>query len=68
VSGQQQRVPLPGAIPGAGPREPEGGDPVCWLSQVCDDCGAINEPDADNCWRCGAARGEANDAAKEPQA
>ena len=29
-----------------------GGDPVCWLPLVCDDCGAIREGAA--CPRCGA--------------
>jgi hypothetical protein len=37
------------------PDEPvvaEGGDPVCWLHQLCPDCGAM--PDgAEICWRCG---------------
>ena len=35
--------------------EPEaGGDPVCWLAQVCVECGALREG-AGACWRCGAA-------------
>jgi monoamine oxidase len=38
--------------------EPEraGGDPVCWLSQLCPECGAVptaGEPH--RCWRCGTA-------------
>ena len=33
----------------------EGGDPVCWLDQVCDECGAMREnPSALACARCGA--------------
>ncbi|MCL2730744.1 MAG: hypothetical protein FWE15_12070 [Actinomycetia bacterium] len=32
----------------------EGGDPVCWLEQVCDACGAMREdPAAAACARCG---------------
>ena len=32
----------------------EGGDPVCWLEQVCDECGAMREdPSAAACARCG---------------
>ncbi|GAA1350312.1 hypothetical protein [Saccharothrix algeriensis] len=33
----------------------EGGDPVCWLSRVCPECGAFveDEPPA-ACPRCGA--------------
>ena len=32
----------------------EGGDPVCWLEQVCDACGAMREnPSATACARCG---------------
>ena len=35
----------------------EGGDPVCWLEQVCDACGALSDgPPAPVCPRCGAAR------------
>lgn len=34
-----------------------GGDPACWLSQVCDACGRmIEDPLADACPTCGAAR------------
>lgn len=34
--------------------EPEpGGEAVCWLERVCDQCGALAEPPAP-CWRCGA--------------
>ncbi|WP_300008059.1 hypothetical protein [Pseudonocardia sp.] len=35
----------------------DGGDPVCWLDQVCPECGAMptgdGEATADRCWRCG---------------
>jgi hypothetical protein len=38
----------------------EGGDAVCWLGQLCPECGAMPDrgPSADppdRCWRCGAA-------------
>jgi hypothetical protein len=35
--------------------DPEGGDPVCWLEQLCPECRAM--PTADQgtvCWCCGA--------------
>ena len=33
---------------------PAGGDPVCWLEQVCPECGALVEADLPAmCWRCG---------------
>ena len=33
----------------------EGGDPVCWLSQVCPDCGLFIEAELPTvCERCGA--------------
>jgi hypothetical protein len=37
----------------------EGGDPACWLGQLCPECGAVVDrgPSADSpdrCWRCGA--------------
>jgi hypothetical protein len=36
----------------------EGGDPVCWLSRVCDECGAMRErPAPAPCDRCGAVPG-----------
>jgi rubrerythrin len=40
----------------AAPEVGEGGDPVCWLSRVCPDCGlfAVREPPT-TCQRCGAA-------------
>lgn len=32
----------------------EGGDPVCWLDRVCDECGAMREDmAAARCARCG---------------
>jgi hypothetical protein len=32
----------------------EGGDPVCWLDRVCEECGAFREdPSARACARCG---------------
>ncbi|MET9222942.1 MULTISPECIES: hypothetical protein [unclassified Streptomyces] len=32
----------------------EGGDPVCWLNRVCDECGAFREDmTARACARCG---------------
>jgi hypothetical protein len=34
----------------------EGGDPVCWLSELCPECGAMPAGDANRCWRCGATR------------
>lgn len=38
----------------AGPAEPEGGDPACWLERVCPQCGAMIEgPDGTACWNCG---------------
>jgi uncharacterized OB-fold protein len=39
-------------------RGPDGGDAACWLSEVCPDCGALNETPTGPCWRCGAPRGE----------
>ncbi|WP_344424168.1 hypothetical protein [Pseudonocardia ailaonensis] len=37
--------------------ESEGGDPVCWLSQVCPECGAMPAEDSpEKCWRCGVVR------------
>lgn len=29
------------------------GDDACWLNRVCDECGALTEGAAHNCWRCG---------------
>jgi predicted amidophosphoribosyltransferase len=28
------------------------GEPVCWLSQVCDVCGALVDSATEACWRC----------------
>lgn len=36
----------------------DGGDAACWLSEVCAECGALNESPTGPCWRCGTARGE----------
>ena len=40
--------------------EPEGdepGDAVCWLHELCPECGAMPTPEhPDRCWRCGHAR------------
>ncbi|HEX5405168.1 MAG TPA: hypothetical protein VFX16_23045 [Pseudonocardiaceae bacterium] len=34
----------------------EGGDPACWLGQVCPECGAFTDQAAPaTCPRCGAA-------------
>ena len=31
-----------------------GGDPVCWLHELCPTCGAVPTPEVpDRCWRCG---------------
>jgi hypothetical protein len=33
----------------------EGGDAVCWLGQLCPECGAMPSADSpDRCWRCSA--------------
>jgi hypothetical protein len=32
----------------------EGGDAACWLAEVCQRCGALNEVQGLPCWRCGA--------------
>ena len=40
----------------------EGGDPACWLSHVCPECGALVEGStAVPCWRCGATRDDVED-------
>jgi hypothetical protein len=31
----------------------EGGDAACWLSNVCERCGAFNDDPDGPCWRCG---------------
>jgi hypothetical protein len=34
----------------------EPGDPVCWLHELCPECGAMPTGEApERCWRCGAA-------------
>ncbi|MCA0252553.1 MAG: hypothetical protein LCH76_09755 [Actinobacteria bacterium] len=36
------------------PEELAGGDPACWLANVCPDCGAFNESAPGTpCWNCG---------------
>jgi hypothetical protein len=36
-----------------------GGDPVCWLNRVCENCGRfIGDEFAERCEHCGAARYE----------
>ncbi|GAB3431267.1 hypothetical protein [Actinophytocola sediminis] len=36
-------------------REVSGGDPVCWLAQVCPECGLLVEQELPAvCGRCGA--------------
>lgn len=42
----------------AGAALPDGGDAACWLSEVCPDCGAINDAPTGPCWRCGTERGD----------
>lgn len=39
--------------------EDAGGDPVCWISRVCTECGALLENVDAPCWRCGAVPGTA---------
>lgn len=42
--------------PAPGPPD-VGGDPACWLNQVCDECGRmIEDPLADVCSNCGTPR------------
>jgi len=39
-----------------GPAAAGGGDPACWLANVCPECGAFNDtPDGAPCWNCGRA-------------
>lgn len=49
---------MPDPTPASGAVAPnaEGGDPACWLAQVCTDCGTLNENPIATCWRCGATR------------
>lgn len=43
--------------PAAGPVEPLGGDPACWLNRVCDACGRfVDDEGALTCPACGAPR------------
>ncbi|MGW7578555.1 DUF309 domain-containing protein [Streptomyces sp. NPDC054765] len=45
--------------PGVPPAHDEGGDPACWLDQVCAACGRIRErPRSAVCEHCGAGPGE----------
>jgi hypothetical protein len=37
------------------PSEDLGGDPACWLDQVCDACGALIEREPHDCPRAGDA-------------
>lgn len=34
--------------------EEPSGDAVCWLDFVCDECGAMTDAGAGQCWRCSA--------------
>ncbi|MEC9325077.1 MAG: hypothetical protein VYB90_14690 [Actinomycetota bacterium] len=34
-------------------RDPDVGDPVCWLDHVCPECSAFNDDPGSPCWRCG---------------
>ncbi|MBG6239202.1 ribosomal protein L40E [Mycetocola sp. CAN_C7] len=34
------------------PAAQAGGEAACWLTLVCDVCGALNERTGDSCWRC----------------
>jgi rubrerythrin len=41
---------------GAAPEPIEGGDPACWLSRVCPECGRLADDDPPTrCPSCGAA-------------
>jgi uncharacterized protein YqeY len=33
--------------------EDDGGDPACWLHELCPECGAVPDAPATRCWRCG---------------
>ena len=36
------------------PDTDEPGDAVCWLHELCPECGAMPTPEhPDRCWRCG---------------
>lgn len=42
----------------------DGGDPVCWLNRVCDECGAFREDTGSPvCARCGTAFPDAENTA-----
>jgi uncharacterized protein YqeY len=30
-----------------------GGEPACWLHELCPECGAVPDAPAPRCWRCG---------------
>lgn len=30
-----------------------GGDPACWLHELCPECGAVPDVPSTRCWRCG---------------
>jgi len=44
-----------GQYPNDGDPDDGGGDAVCWLHQLCPECGAMPAEDAPTgtCWRCG---------------
>ena len=45
----------------------EGGDPVCWLERVCDECGAMREDmSSPVCARCGTPFPGPEDAVSHP--
>jgi hypothetical protein len=48
------------------PSVPDGGDAACWLSEVCPDCGALNESPTGPCWRCGTPREPASAGPNDP--
>lgn len=40
---------------GTADSDAHGGDPACWLHELCPACGAVPSPDPPGrCWRCGA--------------
>jgi rRNA maturation protein Nop10 len=48
-------------------REDLGGDPVCWLNRVCENCGRfIGDEFAEVCEHCGAARYDDEPAGQQP--
>ncbi|MFI1737304.1 DUF309 domain-containing protein [Streptomyces sioyaensis] len=52
----------------SGPPQPgaEGGDPACWLDQVCAACGRIRErPGGEVCEHCGASTSDEGDTAQD---